>query len=257
MVDKTKTSYIVGFAALVCGIFGSVVAVAAVQLKPLQVKNKILDQQKQVLMVAGLLPDDASKEQITQIFADNIKAEVITLKTGAPAEFDAAATALFDQQKAKKDPERSALATANSAKVKRLPDQAKVFTVMKAGEIDAIVLPIEGYGLWSTLYGYLALEADATTIKGITYYEHGETPGLGGEVDNPLWKAKWPGRKAFDPAGKVAIKVSKGDHSDLKKFPYEVDALSGATITSNGVTNMVQFWLGENGFGPYISRMKK
>ncbi len=252
MVDKTKTGYIVGFAALVCGVFGSVVAVAAVQLKPRQIENKILDQQKQVLSVVGLLEDGASKDAIKQAYTTNIEEIVIDLKTGKPAEgVDIAA---FDQQKAKKDPATSAAAPANSAKVLRLPTNAKVFKVKADG---SLILPIEGYGLWSTLYGFLALEADGTTIKGITYYEHGETPGLGGEVDNPNWKAQFPGRKAFDDKGQVAIKVSKGDHSDIKKFPYEVDAMSGATITSNGVTNMLHFWLGENGFGPYLAGHKK
>ena len=256
MVDKTKTGYIVGFAAAVCGVFGAVVSIAAVQLKPQQVENKVLDQQKQVLSVANLLPErGGDKAAIKQLFDSNIKAEVIELHSGKPVEGVDVAT--FDQQKAKKDPASSAPAPTNNAKIQRLPKQAKVFQVMKDGKVDAIVLPIEGYGLWSTLYGFLALEADGTTIKGITYYEHGETPGLGGEVDNPLWKAKWPGRKAFDDQGKVAIAVAKGDFSDKAAHPYKVDALSGATITSNGVTNMLQFWLGEHGFGPYLTEYKK
>ncbi len=252
MVDKTKTGYIVGFAALVCGVFGTVVAMAAVQLKPLQVENKTLDQQKQVLSVVGLLEDGASKDAIKQAYATNIEEVVIDLKTGKPAE--GVDVASFDQQKAKKDPARSAKAPTNSAKVLRLPHKAKVYKVKQDG---TLILPIEGYGLWSTLYGFLALEADGTTIKGITYYDHTETPGLGGEVDNPLWKQQWPGRKAFDDKGEIAIKVSKGDHSDKQKHPYTVDALSGATITSNGVTNMLHFWLGEHGFGPYLAGHSK
>ena len=87
----------------------------------------------------------------------------------------------FDQQKAKKDLERSTEAPANSAKVKRLPNQAKVYHIMKGDKVESVVIPIEGYGLWSTLYGFLALDADTKTVRGITFYEHGETPGLGGE----------------------------------------------------------------------------
>ena len=113
-----------------------------------------------------------------------------------------------------------------------------------------IVLPIKGYGLWSTLYGFLALDKDAVTVRGITYYQHGETPGLGGEVDNPTWKAKWPGRKAYDESWAPALRVIKGQAGPPSSSPHQVDGLSGATITSRGVNDMINFWLGESGFAP-------
>ncbi|NJK33249.1 MAG: NADH:ubiquinone reductase (Na(+)-transporting) subunit C, partial [Deltaproteobacteria bacterium] len=113
--------------------------------------------------------------------------------------------------------------------------------------------PIEGYGLWGFLFGYLALEADGETIAGITYYKHGETPGLGGEVDNPNWKGSWKGKKAYKPGEAApAIQVVKNASGE-----FEVDALSGATITSRGVTNMMQFWLGEKGFGPFLQKVRE
>jgi Na+-transporting NADH:ubiquinone oxidoreductase subunit C len=111
-------------------------------------------------------------------------------------------------------------------------------------------------GLWSTLYGYLALEPDARTIQGLTFYKHGETPGLGGEVDNPRWKALWPGRLASDEDGTPKIAVVKGRAGSVSEDPYHVDGLSGATITSNGVTNLMHFWLGKNGFGPYLDKQR-
>jgi Na+-transporting NADH:ubiquinone oxidoreductase subunit C len=120
-----------------------------------------------------------------------------------------------------------------------------------------IVLPIEGYGLWSTLYGFLAVEADTTTVRGITYYQHGETPGLGGEVDNPAWRAAWIGRKAFDQDFEPAIQVIKGQAGRPEQDPHHVDGLTGATITSRGVTNMMRFWLGPDGFGPYLARFRE
>ena len=125
-----------------------------------------------------------------------------------------------------------------------------------AGDLEMIVLPIEGLGLWGTLYGFLALDADTTTVRGITYYQHKETPGLGGEVDNPSWKDKWPGRKAFDDDGEVSLAVIKGPARTAEHDPHRVDGLAGATITSNGVTNMLEFWLGENGFEPYLNRIR-
>ena len=120
-----------------------------------------------------------------------------------------------------------------------------------------LVLPIEGYGLWSTLYGFLALDADTKTIRGLTYYQHLETPGLGGEVDNPSWKALWPGRVAFDDTGSPVISVIKGRAGSPQEDPYRVDGLSGATITSRGVTHMLRFWLGEAGFAPYLTRFRE
>ena len=102
--------------------------------------------------------------------------------------------------------------------------------------------------LWSTLYGFLALDARTFEIQGITFYQHGETPGLGGEIDNPKWKALWPGKRAFDENMNPVIEVVKGQAS----ADNEVDGLSGATMTSRGVTNLLRFWLGENGYGPYL-----
>jgi Na+-transporting NADH:ubiquinone oxidoreductase subunit C len=125
--------------------------------------------------------------------------------------------------------------------------------VVEGDELKAIILPIEGKGLWSTLYGYLALAPDANTVVGITFYDHGETPGLGGEVDNPRWQALWPNRKAYDARGNAALRVKKGRAGPPEEDPHQVDGLSGATITSRGVTALIQFWLGDDGFGPYLA----
>ena len=120
-----------------------------------------------------------------------------------------------------------------------------------------MILPVHGKGLWSTLYGYLALDSDLTTINGFAFYEHGETPGLGGEVDNPRWKAQWIGKKAFDQEGNIKIKVLKGKvnpkSSDLQ---HEIDGLAGATITARGVDSLLRYWLGESGFKPLLDRTR-
>lgn len=250
-----STGYTIGFAALVCVVCGVGIASAAVALSERQAENKKLDQQKQVLAVAGLMEEGErlKPDEVRRRFADNIEPEVIDLETGAPApEIDVAE---FDQQKAKRDPEQSRPAPANAAKVLRLPKHALVYKRMKDGQVDSLILPIEGYGLWSTLYGYLALDEDGNTVTGITFYQHGETPGLGGEVDNPKWKALWPGRKVYDN-GEPRLSVIKGQAGPPASDPYHVDGLSGATITSNGVSNTIQFWLGEDGFGPYLDKFR-
>lgn len=254
---RDSTGYTVGFAALVCVLCGIGVAGAAVALKPRQDENKVLDQQKQVLSVAGLLkPGQAvSPAEVKSLFDKNIRPEVINLKTGAPAK-DVKAEG-FDQRRAQKDPATSTAAPENAAKVFRLPNNALVYHVLKDGKTDMLILPIEGYGLWSVLYGYLALDDDTNTVKGITFYAHAETPGLGGEVDNPKWKALWPGRTIYDDKGQVALSVIKGQAGPAQADPHHIDGLSGATITSNGVTNLVKFWFGEHGFKPYLEQFRK
>ena len=248
-----STGYIVGFAVAICLVCAIFVASSAVGLKPMQDANKLLDRQSKVLTVAGLMEDGESlpREEIASIFETSIKQKVIDLKTGASnSEID---VSQFDQQAAASDPATSFEAPENDSKVRRLPNNALVFDVVEGGELKALILPIEGYGLWGTLYGYIALAPDARTIVGITFYKHKETPGLGGEVDNPRWKALWPGRLAFDDRGNPKIAVKKGVAGSAENDPYNVDGLSGATITSRGVTELVRFWLGEDGFGPYLS----
>jgi Na+-transporting NADH:ubiquinone oxidoreductase subunit C len=247
-----STGYIVGFAVAVCLVCSLLVATSAVGLKDRQDANKLLDRQTKVLTVAGMMEEgaDLSREEITSLFDTAIQQKLIDLKTGQPN--DEIDVATFDQRAAAKDPGTSFEAPENDSKVRRLPNNALVFDVVDDGELKALILPIEGYGLWGTLYGYIALAPDARTVVGITFYEHKETPGLGGEVDNARWKALWPGRLAFDDRGNVAIAVKKGAAGPPAEDPYNVDGLSGATITSRGVTALLRFWLGENAFGPYL-----
>ena len=193
-------------------------------------------------------------EEVRRRFDKNIEPHIIDLETGTPVEGIDAAT--FDQKAASADPATSRLAPPNPAKVVRIPNNARIFEVVEDGVLSSIILPIEGKGLWSTLYGYLALDPDGRTIHGITFYQHGETPGLGGEVDNPRWTALCKGRLAFDEKWQPAIAVAKGSVGPPDKDPYRVDGLSGATLTSRGVTNLLAFWLGEDGFAPYLERLR-
>ena len=118
-------------------------------------------------------------------------------------------------------------------------------------------MPVHGYGLWSTLYGFLALEADAKTVVGLGFYEHAETPGLGGEVDNPEWRGKWTGKQVYDQNNEIIIDVIKGSvGADTPKAISKVDGLSGATLTSQGVENMLHFWLSKQGFAKYLNKIR-
>lgn len=249
--------YTLLFSAAVCGVCAIFVSSSAVTLASRQDANEVLEKRRNVLQAAGIMKpgEKLTRAEIDAAFA-NFDAVVIDLGTGeAVPDVD---PGTFDQQKAKQDPKASHPVPENPSRIKRVPDRALIYKVKgDGGQVDMLVLPIEGYGLWGTLYGFLALGADTRTIEGITYYQHKETPGLGGEVDNPSWKALWPGRKAYDDAWEPKIEVIKGPAGKPADDPYRVDGLSGATLTSRGVTNMLHFWLGPEGFGPYLEKFRE
>ncbi len=255
-MQQRSNAYIIGFAAVVCLVCSIVVSSTAVSLRPRQVQNKELDRQKQVLIVAGLMRSDEPVEavEVQRLFDESIVARAVELSTGIYDE--SVDVASYDQRKATKDPALSKVADPNSAGIRRLPNTAVVYQKVVDGDIEMLILPIEGAGLWSTLYGFIALAQDTTTIEGITFYEHGETPGLGGEVDNPSWKALWTGRQAFDDSGEIAIEVIKGNAGPPTDDPYRVDGLSGATITARAVSHLVRFWLADDGYGPYLDQFR-
>jgi Na+-transporting NADH:ubiquinone oxidoreductase subunit C len=255
-----STGYIIGFAALVCLICSVFVSTSAVGLKDRQDENKLLDRKSKVLSVAGVGGEGhLTREEINALYAKHVSSKVVDLDTGAYVELAPAELAAFDQLKVQKDPKTSTAAPKNGAGIKRLPNLAMAYLIDKDADAktDLLVLPVEGKGLWSTLYGFLALEPDLDTIAGLTFYQHGETPGLGGEVDNPRWKALWPGRELFDDSGEAVIEVIKGQAGPPAQAPYKVDGLSGATITSRGVGELIRFWAGEAGFGPYLRKLRE
>lgn len=250
-----SNGYIIGFAAAVCMVCSIFVAGSAVALKDRQEANKLLDKQKNVLSVSGHMPEKPTAQSIRTAYDQYIRPKVVELSSG---EFvDDIDPATFDQRERRDNPATSRPAPAgNGAKLVRLPDKGLIYLVVNGSATELIILPVEGKGLWSTLYGFLALAPDGNTIKGLTFYEHAETPGLGGEIDNPRWKALWPGRKVLDKNNKLAIKVVKGTAGSVEEDPHHVDGLSGATLTSRGVSEALNFWLGENGWGPFLDRVR-
>lgn len=253
-MNTSGTGYTIAFATAVCVICAVFVAGSAVGLSERQERNATLDRQAKVLSVAGVLEHEPSAAEISQLFEERIEAHVVDLATGTFVE-DVDANS-FDQQRAVRDPATSHEAEANLAGIARLPEQALVYFVKDGEETTRIILPVEGKGLWSTLYGFVALSADQQTIEGLVFYQHGETPGLGGEVDNPRWRALWEGRRPFDENWDPVIAVVKGAAGSVADDPTHVDGLSGATLTSRGVTHLLQFWLGEQGFGPTLATLR-
>lgn len=250
--ETTPGAFLV--AAVLCVVCSVLVASAAVALKPMQDSNKLTFKRKNALMAAGLAKGDATPEQVKKIFDESIKRELIDISTGEVVsegsvdfkidDYDPAVAAKDTKLNVPVEP-----ATALMGIQKREP-YTFVYQIMKDGKPDGFILPIYGKGLWSTLQGFLAIDADGQTVRGITYYAHTETPGLGGEVDNPGWKAQWPGKKVYGDNGEVELGVVKGTASD----EYGVDGLSGATITSRGVDNMIKYWLGPEGFGKFLEK---
>lgn len=245
----------------VCLVCSVLVSGAAVALSSIQKENKRLDKVKNILIAGGLY-DPA--QDIQTVYDNKIVPLLVELDTGRIIEKDAypegIQAATYDLKKMAKDPAmgRSVDAGEDIANIRNRPKYIFVYEVIENGKLDKVILPIYGYGLWSTLYGFVSLGNDFQTIQGITYYEHAETPGLGGEVDNARWKGLWPGKKAFDESGNVAISVIKGavdpNHSQAD---YQVDGLAGATITTRGVHNMLAYWLSEKGYGRLIETLKE
>ena len=252
--STTRTLMVALAVSLVSSVF---VAGAAVSLKPVQIENRLLDKQRSILSIAGLSEGRLPASEVKALFGERISARVVNLDTGAYS--DAYDPKLFDPLKAAKDPKLSDRLTNEEdlAQIKRRERFTTVYLIEEAGKLQTLILPIRGYGLWSTLHGFLAVKGDLNTVVGLGFYQHAETPGLGGEVDNPNWKALWPGKELFKDDGEVAIRVVKGGVDPASpNARYGVDALAGATLTSNGVDRLVRFWLGEEGFGPYLNRLR-
>jgi len=164
----------------------------------------------------------------------------------------------YDQLKSTRDASLSTPVPASDdiAVIKNRENVGKFYIVKDDnGLIDKLILPIRGYGLWGTLYGYMAIENDFNTVAGLVFYDHKETPGLGAEVDNPKWKALWAGKKIYDENG-VKLQVIKGIVSkDDAEIEYKVDGLSGATLTARGVSNMISYWFGESGYSKLLEQL--
>jgi Na+-transporting NADH:ubiquinone oxidoreductase subunit C len=249
--DSTSKTLIV--ATLLCVVCSVVVSWSAVSLKPLQTKNKELDIKKNLLVTAGLVKDGASEKEIVEAFK-NVETKIVDLATGDYTDDVDAKT--FDSKKASKDPKQNYKIPADKdlARIRLRAKYEKVYLIKENGVVVKVVLPINGKGLWSTLYGFLVLAPDMNTVKGLGFYEHGETPGLGGEVDNPRWKQLWVGKKVFDDMMRPAIQVIKGIATPGSL--YDIDGLSGATLTANGVTGLVRYWVSKDAFGPFMNKFK-
>jgi len=247
-IKKTVT-----VALTLCVVCSVVVSTASVLLRPTQVANKKADFKRNILAAAHLLEEG---KNVDDLFG-KVSTKIVDLDSGKFSDDVSAET--YDQRKASKDPKLSEALDGSEdiAGISRREKYAKVYLVEGDSGLETVILPIHGYGLWGTLYGFLALESDLNTVVGIGFYDHKETPGLGAEVDNPSWKASWTGKQIFDADGKVSLQVLKGTAVEgMAGFEHKIDGLSGATLTSKGVQNMMVYWFSENGYGPFLKNLK-
>ncbi len=247
-----KPFYSVLVLAFVCS---TLVSGAAVGLRPKQEANRQLDQKKNILRAARMYDADTP---IDTLFS-SIDTRVIELATGEFVSGKQVSSRSYNQLKAalSNDLGRPLDKTDDIAGLRRLEKYSLVYLVREGGQTTRIILPVRGKGLWSTMYGFVCLEADLTTITGITFYEHGETPGLGGEIENKRWQAGWQGKKLYDPSDTLSLQVVKGSAATTgEKAQYQVDGLTGATMTAEGVNNLMHFWFGEHGFKPFLNRFQ-
>ena len=247
-----KPFYSVLVLAFACS---ALVAAAAVGLEPYKTANKTINQKKNILTAAGLFqPDVGIEEQFS-----SIETRLVDLASGRfvddpgidPFSYDQLGAAMSEEDGRLLDPGTDIVG------IRRQEKYSLVYLVKDGDTFKQVVLPIRGKGLWSTMYAYVAIDADLNTIRGVSFYEHGETPGLGGEVANPRWQKGWEDKNLYDQANQLAVSVVKsGTQSSPEEQNYQIDGLSGATITTQGVDSMMQFWFGEHGFKPFFEQLK-
>ena len=196
--DNTVKTVVVALG--LCLVASMVVSAAAVSLRPLQERNAALDKQVNILQVAGLYEVGVDVAEAFTAFEPHI-VELATgqIVDGTEVEGQVLDPLTFDDRAAASDLTLSTPLEDDPASIRRQANYVTVYVLRDAeGALDRVILPVYGYGLWSTLYGFIAVEEDANTIYGLQFYEHAETPGLGAEVDNPRWRALWRGREIRD-----------------------------------------------------------
>lgn len=254
-MSRDSTAKVLTVAFLLCLICSILVSAAAVGLSSRQEQNKIQEKRKNILQAAGLYeegrPIEAQFEKIQPRLVDLQQDEFS--RDFDPITFDSRSAARAPETRYRIPPE------LDLAKIKSRSRYKVIYLVMdNGGELQQLILPVYGKGLWSTMYGFIALDDDLSTVNGFAFYEHGETPGLGGEIDNPAWKKQWHGKKVYGPSGEIRIDVLKGTvDEDSANAVYQVDGLAGATLTARGVENLLRYWMGEDGYKPFLEKLKE
>lgn len=210
--------YIIFFTIIMCVIISFILSTVSISLKDKQEINREIDKHKNILIAAGI---SINNDNIQDIYEKRV--ELIMLNKNG--------NIIADDELIKIN-KNSYLPLY---KIKDLNDSNKA---------NAYVYPVTGKGLWSTLHGYLAVNANGIQIIGLTFYKHGETPGLGAEIEKPAFRNKFIGKKLYNKDKFVGITVAKGKARDHTNYSFQsehiVDGISGATITAKGVEKMIK-----------------
>ena len=252
--DSTlKTLTVAGLLCIVCSIL---VSGSVVMLRPIQEKNRVIDFRRNLLMSAGLIKSDADVPTIMDEYK-KVEIKLVDLATGGYVASDDAEK--YNQKQAAKDPKQNYKIPTKKdlGKIRTRAKISKVYLIKKDGQVAKMILPVYGKGLWSTMYGFLALKMDTKTVDGFGFYDQAETPGLGGEIDNPRWKAKWIGKTLLDENYKPNLKIVKGAVRAGPDAVHQIDGLSGATLTANGVEYLINYWMGDDAFGPFLAKVRE
>jgi Na+-transporting NADH:ubiquinone oxidoreductase subunit C len=238
--DSISNTLIVAIGlSLICSV---IVSSAAIALKPVQQKNEELFRQQIILDVAGLMEPGAD---VTALF-ETIEVRVVDLESGEYVQG-------VDTSEMTTIP-----ADLDLAGIGQRARYVPVYLVQKNGALDQIILPVYGKGLWSTMYGYLSVAPDGNSTRGLQFYAHGETPGLGDQMDKEDWRAQWDSKKLYGDGDKPQVRVIKGRVPDgIAGGEYMIDGMSGATLTGNGISGLIQYWSGPHGFGPYLKKYRE
>ena len=250
--DSTLKTFLVAFS--LCVVCSILVCLAAIVRIDKEAYNKQLEIRKTVLTVAGYQQQIDDGGNIDELFTNNVELKLVDLSAG---EFTTAVdAATYDQKEAVDDPALSEEIPA-AQDLAGIGVRAKYAAIYQTKSGD-LILPIRGAGMWGPMYGYISIAADGNTVKGFTFYQHAETPGLGAEVDNPNWKALWPDKQIYNKSGAVAIKVvKKGKFNPTAADAVNtIDGLAGSTVTGNKVQGIVRYWFSDHGFGKFIANLK-
>ena len=205
-------------------------ALTSTKLKELQEFNIELDKKKNILKCIGRDISLMKADEIIEEYKNNISNIILKLNGDVVGNIDSE--------------NLESIQNKSTGEVKYFLNNIEYLPAYKSSNPEAFIIPISGKGLWSTLFGYFALKMDLNTVTGITFYKHGETPGLGGEVEKKWFQNNFVGKKIFDQSGElVSIKVVKGKANDVysgQDINHGVDGISGATITSRGVSDFLK-----------------
>ncbi|TKB49315.1 Na(+)-translocating NADH-quinone reductase subunit C [Ferrimonas sediminicola] len=239
------------FSVVLCLLCSFMITGTAEVLKERKLAKKRSELKRYVLVAANVEGDD-----IDELFDARVTPMLVNLDSGTMENLSAKEILDFDDRMAAINPDTSIKPRKDTARIKRRANQARVFKVTDDnGQLASVVMPIHGKGLWSVVYGYVAVQPDLNTIEGLVISEHGETPGLTDFLKDPQWLSGWHDKRIFDDSGKPVLAVVKGGAK--KGDIHGVDGVSGATKTGRGLQKAVTFWFGPEGYQTFLNTFKK